>query len=105
MTKQTTLDGVAKTLAFIVERMATKDDVSELILDIVGLKDEIADIHAAMVTKVDYHDLRQELHNLRADLKELRQNVENIAGFRKEIDHALERIAAIERRIDKTIPA
>ena len=105
MTKQTTLDGVAETLAFIVERMATKDDVSELKLDIVGLKDEITDIHAAMVTKVDYHDLRQELRNFRADLKELRENVGNVSGFRKEIDHALERIATIERRITKKIAA
>ena len=57
---------------------AAADDISDL-------KHEMMDIRAAMVTKVDYHDLRQELRNVRTDLKELRENVENVSGFRKEI--------------------
>jgi len=96
MAKETTLNELGEMLTHVVKHMATKDHLDDLRTE---LKDDIADIRAAMVTKVDYHDLRQELQNIRADLKELRANVENMSGFRKEIDHALERIAAIERHL------
>ena len=99
------IDKLSKTVTAGFDLMAkgfsaTADDISDL-------KHEITDIRAAMVTKVDYHDLRQELRNVGADLKDLREKVENVSGFRKEIDHALERIAAIERHlgINKKIAA
>ena len=75
-------------LGYVVEHMATKDDLvavrTELKGDIAALGEQIASIE---------RDLKQ----IRRDLYELADKVENIAGYRKEIDHALERIATIER--------
>lgn len=67
-------------LTFVVEHMATKEDIA-------GIMDELAAI--------------------KRRLKDIEASVEDHAGHSKEIDHALERIAAIEKHLslDKKIAA
>jgi hypothetical protein len=99
--KKTTPKEVGETLGYIVEHMATKDD--------------IADIKRTMATKADVGaavrdglgSIHAELKSIRGDLDDLMGKFENVAGFRKEIDHALDRIAAIEQHLglDKKIAA
>ena len=81
------LNHVVKTVGAIEQRMATKDDITELRS---VLK---ADIRA-VDTKVDKLE-----YSLRRELDDIKKQLTNIAGFSKEIDHALERIAAIERHL------
>jgi predicted RNase H-like nuclease (RuvC/YqgF family) len=85
--KETSLNDVGETLAYIVEHMATKEDIAKL---------------DRRLSRVE-----TELGAIRRELDELRAKVENVIGFRKEIDHALERIAAIEKHLglDKKIAA
>jgi septal ring factor EnvC (AmiA/AmiB activator) len=96
--KETTLNEVGEMLGYVVEHMATKDDLAalrtELKSDMAALGDQIGSIE---------RDLKQ----IRRDLYDLAEQVENVTGYRKEIDHALERIAAIERHlgINKKIAA
>ena len=96
--KETTLNELGETLAYVVEHMATKEDLAalrgELKSDIAALSEQVASIE-------------RELRQIRRDLDNLAAKVENIIGYRKEIDHALERIAAIERHlgINKKIAA
>ena len=96
MAKETTLNEIGETLAFIVERMATKDDVRSII------RAEVPGI-----VRAETHDIRQELVSIRRDLAVLTQRAENNVGLTKEIDHALKRIAAIEKHlgIEKKIAA
>jgi len=88
--KETTLNEVGEMLGYVVEHMATKDDLAilrtELKSDIAALGDQIASIE-------------RNLKQIRRDLYELAEKVENVTGYRKEIDHALGRIAAIERHL------
>jgi hypothetical protein len=91
--KNTTPKVIGETLGYIVEHMATKDD--------------IADSRKAMATKADLRaivrdelaPIRSELKSIRSDLDDLMGQFENVPGYRKEIDHALERIAAIEKHL------
>ncbi len=88
--KETTLNELGETLAYVVEHMATKDDIaalrSELKGDIASLSTQIASIE-------------QELKSIRRELNTLAEKVGNIEGYGKEIDHAFERIAAIEKHL------
>ena len=67
-------------LAYVVEHMATKDELKEF-------REETAENFRAM---------RAEVADVRRDVEELKSRVANISGYGKEIDHALERIAASE---------
>ena len=98
---KTTLKEVGETLAFIVERMATKDDLKNF-----PTKDEVRTIVGEVVEE-KLKPISDELSSIRRDLDELKQKVENNAGLTKEIDHALERIGAIEKHlgINKKIAA
>lgn len=98
---KTTFKEVGETLAFIVERMATKDDLKNLATkhDVRVIVDEIVDDKLKPIS--------DELASIRRDLEGLAEKVDNLVGLPKEVDHALERIAAIERHlgIDKKIAA
>ena len=85
--KETRLKELGEMLGYVVEHMATKEDIANL---------------AEQLTSVE-----RELKSIRRDLDDLREKVENVIGFQKEIDHALERIAAIEKHlgINKKIAA
>jgi hypothetical protein len=91
--KKTTLKEVGETLAFIVERMATKDDLKNF-----ATKDDVRAIVGDIVDE-KLKPISDELASIRRDLKELKQKAENSAGLTKEIDHALERIGAIEKHL------
>lgn len=89
MAEQTTLKEIGETLGFIVERMATKDDLKNF-----PTKNEVRTI-----IREETKDIREELASIRRDLEGLSSSVDNIMGLPKEIDHALERIAAIEKHL------
>ena len=90
--KKTTLKEVGETLAFIVERMVTKDDVRLITREVI--REEVA----MMIGKA-LKPIHVELREIRREIDELREQFENVAGYRKEIDHALERIHAIEKHL------
>ena len=81
--KKTTPKEIRETLGYIVQHMATKDD--------------LADIRQVMATKTDVRaivrdelaPIRSELKSIRGDLDDLMEQFENVPGYRKEIDHAL----------------
>lgn len=91
--KKTTLKEVGETLAFIVERMTTKDDLKTF-----ATKDDVRTIVGDIVDE-KLKPIGDELGSIRRGLKELKQKAENSAGLTKEIDHALERIGAIEKHL------
>jgi septal ring factor EnvC (AmiA/AmiB activator) len=99
--KETTLNELGETLAYVVEHMATKDDLAavEAVLkeDIASVRTELKSDIAALGEQTA--SIERDLKQIRRDLYELADRVENIGGYRKEIDHALERIAAIERHL------
>lgn len=74
---------IKDTLAFIVERMATKDDIAELRAE---MNEGFASIRA------EIRDIRQQLTAIEAELK-------NHAGFAKEIDLLMDRVRAIEKHL------
>ena len=89
--KETTLKEVGEMLAYVVEHMATKDELKEF-------REEAAE---------NFRALRAEVADVRRDVEELKSRADNSAGYSKEIDHALARIAAIEKHlgIEKKIAA
>ena len=116
--KETTLGELGTMLSFVVEHMATKEDLAEVRTE---LKSDIGQLDVRMgnmevrMGHMEEHmgnvDVRmgrmedkmehivEELRGIRGDLNDLRAKVENIEGYRKEIDHALERIARIEQHL------
>jgi predicted phage-related endonuclease len=102
--KETTLNELGKTLSYVVEHMATKDDLAalrtELKSDIASVRTELKADIAALAEQVA--GIERDLKTIRRDLDDLMEKVENITGYRKEIDHALERIAAIEKHLGIT---
>lgn len=109
--KQTTLNEIGETLAFIVENMATKDDVRAIIKDTVpGIIHDIVPgiIHDIVPGIIDekLQPIVDELVSIRRDLAALKKRAEESAGLTKEIDHAFERIGAIEKHLGlKTVSA
>ena len=81
--KETTLKEVGEMVAYVVEHMATKEELKEF-------REETAE---------NFRALRAEVADVRRDVEELKSRADNSAGFSKEIDHALARIAAIEKHL------
>lgn len=81
---------IQESLRFLVENMATKDDIAEL--------------RGEMVTSIA--ELRQDIRALQADIRDIRQDIESLAeqvgnlkGFSVEIGDLLIRVAALEKEI------
>jgi hypothetical protein len=103
---------VLEALTFIKDRMATKEDVRDIIREEVpAMIDETIQrrvppmIEAAIQKTVPplieaLRPIYRELHAIREDLEDLRHRVKDMTGYRKEIDYAFERIAAIEKHLD-----
>ncbi len=91
---------ILETLTFIKDRMATKDDVRDIIREEVPPMIEAA-IQKTVPSLIEeaLRPVFHELHAIRDDLDDLRHRVKDMAGYRKEIDYAFERIAAIERHL------
>ena len=88
--KKTTPKEIGETLGYIVEHMATKDDLAARKSRLGRRIEKLAEQVASM---------ERELKTIRRDLNDLIEKFENVSGYRKEIDHALERIAAIEKHL------
>ena len=91
--RKTTLKEIGETLAFIVERMSTKDDLKNF-----PTKHEVRTIVGEIIEE-KLKPISEELASIRRDLEELKGKADKSAGLTKEIDHALERIAAIEKHL------
>jgi len=83
--KETTLNELGEMMSYVVESMATKDDIKDL-----ATKEEMTTGFAGIMS---------ELADIKRRLKNLEEIVADHSGHSKEIDHALERIAAIERHL------
>jgi len=90
--KKTTLKEVGETLAFIAERMATKDDVREIVRAII--QEEVPGIVA-----IELKPVRNDLKQIRERLDALEQHYANLKGVTKEIDEIRGEVRAIEKRL------
>lgn len=111
MAKQVTLDELGEMMSYVVENMATKDDIKDMATknDIAAIRAEmatkndlatgLASVRAEMATKDDIAGIMAELAEIKMRLRELEEIVENHSGYSKDIDYAFERIAAIEKHL------
>lgn len=99
--KETTLKEIGEMLGYVVENMATKDDIKDMATkeDLKGLatKEELKAFRDE--TAENFRALRADVADVRRDVEELKARADNSAGYSKEIDHALARIAAIEKHL------
>ena len=118
MTRQSTI-----TLEKVAEQIedgfaAVADDIGELRGGMTDLRNDVTEMRSAMVTKTDYHALRQEmldgfksvhaeLRNINSRLDVLDQLYQNLKGVTQEIDDLRDRVREIERHlgINKKIAA
>ena len=103
--KETTLKELGEMLAYVVEHMATKEELGATNKELKSFRQEFDDFRDE--TRQNFREIRAELADIRRDVEELKSRADNSAGYSKEIDHALERIAAIEKHlgIEKKIAA
>ena len=93
---------ILEALTFIKDRMATKEDVRDIIREEVpAMIDETIRRRVPPMIEVEeaLRPIYHELHAIRDALEDLRHRVKDITGYRKEIDYAFERIAAIEKHL------
>ena len=87
-------------LSYIVENMATKEDIADVRRDM-ATRDELAaardELRAEM--REGFASIREELRDIRRVVENLQTPVGNTEGYSKEIDHALARIARIEKHL------
>ena len=99
-TKQQQTD-IAETLAFIVEHMATKDDIADIRSDIADIRSDIADIRADIVDiRADIADIRSELREIHKRLDALEEKVDSHSGYAKEIDFLMNEVKTLRMRVD-----
>ena len=99
--------GVQESLDFIIERMATKDDVREIVGEMIAelpTRKEVREIVGSIVDE-KLQPIREELPTIRTDIKELQGGFENLKGMPKEIDYALARSSEIEKHLGLKPPA
>ena len=103
--KETTLKEVGEMLAYVVEHMATKDELAATNTELKSFRQEFNEFRDE--TRQNFREIHAELADIRRDVEGLKSRADNSAGYSKEIDHALERIAAIEKHlgIEKKVAA
>ena len=97
---------------------AVADDIGEFRGEMADLRNDVTEMRSAMVTKTDYHALRQdmldgfkslhvELRDINRRLDALDQLYQNLKGVTHEIDDLRDRVREIERHlgINKKIAA
>ncbi len=102
--KPLTLESVGEMLTFIVEHMATKEEVHD---GFASLREEMAtkeEMHAGFASIREemvsgFRDIRAEIVDLREVVEDLKEQVREHSRFTKEIDYALGRIATIEKHL------
>lgn len=75
---------------YMMERMATKDDLNTLRTEFEEFREE---------TRENFASLRAEIRDIRHRLDALEEIARNNAGLTKEIDHLMERVRAIEKHL------
>ena len=107
--QKTTLKEVGETLAFIVERMATKEDLKQF-----ATKDDVREIVRSIIQEEVPGIVSLELKSIRHDLKQIEKRLDtleehyaNLKGVTKEIDEIRGEVRAIQRHlgIEKKIAA
>jgi uncharacterized coiled-coil DUF342 family protein len=103
--KETTLNELGEILAYVVEHMATKDELAATNKELKSFRQEFNDFRDE--TRQNFREIHAELADIRRNVEELKSRADNSSGYSKEIDHALARIAAIEKHlgIEKKIAA
>jgi hypothetical protein len=74
---------IIETLNLILAKMATKDDVQALRVEM----------------REGFSNIQAELRDIRLRLEALEAAIQNFSGFAKEIDHILQRVGAIEKHL------
>ena len=93
MSEEITMKEVGEMLTHVVQHMATKEDVEELVRrqdDFATKQDELARRQEAFAS---------ELSIVRHDVEEIKETVESHNGFAKEIDHTMDRVTGIEKHL------
>jgi hypothetical protein len=83
---------ITHTLGYIVEKMATKDDVERL-----ATKDDLLSLRNQM--QEGFTSARDEMRDIRQRLDAIETQVGNHAGFTKEIDHLIRRVGVVEKHL------
>jgi septation ring formation regulator EzrA len=99
--KSSTLKEVGETLAFIVERMATKEDLKQF-----ATKDDVREIVRAIIQEevpgivaIELKPVRNDLKQIEERLDTLEQHYANLKGVTKEIDEIRGEVRAIEKHL------
>lgn len=104
-TLASSVNALTQSVAFVIEHMATRDDVREIInaeVPAIVRKETASMARDITEIKEDIRHIRIELRDIRLRVEALEIAVKNHSGFTKEIDHALQRIAAIEKHLGIT---
>src|ERR1700693_4787275 len=97
MAKETTLKEIGETLAFIVERMATKDDLKRF-----ATKDDVRAIIAELVPGIvalELKPVREQRKHIEDRLDTLDEQYANLKGVTKEIDDLRREVRTIKRHL------
>jgi hypothetical protein len=99
--QKTTLKEVGETLAFIVERMATKEDLKQF-----ATKDDVREIVRSIIQEEVPGIVAMELKPVRNDLKQIEERLDtleqhygNLKGVTKEIDEIRAEVRAIQKHL------
>ena len=99
--KSTTLKEVGETLAFIVERMPTKEDLKQF-----ATKDDVREIVRAIIQEevpgivaIELKPVRNDLKQIEERLDTLEQHYANLKGVTKEIDEIRGEVRAIQKHL------
>src|SRR5258706_7811129 len=92
MAKETTLKEIGETLAFIVERMATKDDVRKIV------RHEIGELVPGIVA-LELKPMREQLNEILDRLDTLDEQYANLKGVTKEIDDLRREVRTIKKHL------
>lgn len=93
-----TLKDLGESMAFVVERMATKDDIKNM-----ATKDDIAAVRQEMATKEDVRQLRERVENLEKGQEEILKELKPLSRAHDQdsetiIDHG-KRIVRLEKEL------
>ena len=103
MAKETTLKEISETLAFIVGRMATKDDLKNL-----ATKNDVRAIIAELVPGIvalELKPVREQLKHIEDRLDTLDEQYANLKGVTKEIDDLRREVRTIKKHLGLKIAA
>jgi len=99
--KTTTLEEVGETLAFIVERMATRDDLKNFATkdDVREIVRRIIQVEVPGIVAMELKPVRNDLKQIEERLDALEQHYGNLKGVTKEIDEIRDEVRAIQKHL------